>query len=39
VILIDNPWFYSEALFHRLCCGFLLVTGVKVLYDSAIRPI
>jgi uncharacterized membrane protein YfcA len=27
----------SEALFYRLCYSFLLVTGGKLLYDSAIR--
>jgi uncharacterized membrane protein YfcA len=29
----------SEALFYRLCYGFLLVTGGKLLYDSVTRLI
>jgi uncharacterized membrane protein YfcA len=29
----------SEAPFYRLCYGFLLVTGGKLLYDSVTRLI
>ena len=29
----------SEVLFYRLCYGFLLVTGGKLLYDSVTRLI
>jgi hypothetical protein len=29
----------SEALFYRLCYGFLLLTGGKLLYDSVAKLI